>query len=258
MKRFTYATNRTRRLRASVLLCLMLAAPATANLSRAPVPGGTLEYEIRGDGEAVLLIHGAHVAGSFLAVMDEPVLADFSLIRYHRRGYAGSAPVGGEPSQWIATASADAAALLRRLDVDRAHVVGHSSGGLIAMQLALDAPELVHSLILLEPAMMAALAATEDSEPHAVDANAPDTLAPGAEQYLEDDAGVAGCITRPVLNMVGLESGPYHFQISGFVTTWFSASEMLIVPELTHAIHMQDPAEVAASIAGFANRHPME
>jgi pimeloyl-ACP methyl ester carboxylesterase len=40
---------------------------------------------------------------------------------------------------------------LQKLGVDRAHVVGHSSGGLIATQLALDAPELVGTLALLEP-----------------------------------------------------------------------------------------------------------
>jgi pimeloyl-ACP methyl ester carboxylesterase len=35
-----------------------------------------------------------------------------------------------------------------------AHVVGHSSGGVIALRLALDAPEVVHSLVLLEPALL--------------------------------------------------------------------------------------------------------
>jgi pimeloyl-ACP methyl ester carboxylesterase len=43
---------------------------------------------------------------------------------------------------------------LTHLGVERAHVVGHSSGGAIALQLALDAPEMVHSLVLLEPALL--------------------------------------------------------------------------------------------------------
>jgi pimeloyl-ACP methyl ester carboxylesterase len=46
---------------------------------------------------------------------------------------------------------ADAVALLKHLRVDRAHIVGHSGGGDIALRLALDAPDLVHSLVLLEP-----------------------------------------------------------------------------------------------------------
>jgi pimeloyl-ACP methyl ester carboxylesterase len=43
---------------------------------------------------------------------------------------------------------------LSHLGVARAHVVGHSFGGAIALQLALDAPQLVHTLSLLEPGIM--------------------------------------------------------------------------------------------------------
>lgn len=138
-------------------LCLLLSPaafaqaqypPDTAGMKRAPVQGGELEYETRGDGEPVLLIHDAFVAASFLPVMDEPPLADYRLIRYHRRGFAGStAPIAPLERQ-----ADDAVALLRSVGVDRAHIVGHSGGGRIALQLALDAPEVVNSLMLLEPA----------------------------------------------------------------------------------------------------------
>jgi pimeloyl-ACP methyl ester carboxylesterase len=50
----------------------------------------------------------------------------------------------------IARHAADAAALLDHLGVPRAHVAGHSSGAAVAAQLALDDPERVHTLILLE------------------------------------------------------------------------------------------------------------
>ena len=43
---------------------------------------------------------------------------------------------------------------MRHLGIERAHIVGHSSSGNIALQLALDAPDAVHSLALLEPALM--------------------------------------------------------------------------------------------------------
>jgi pimeloyl-ACP methyl ester carboxylesterase len=43
--------------------------------------------------------------------------------------------------------------LMRHLGIERAHVVGHSSSGNIALQLALDAPDAVHSLAVLEPAL---------------------------------------------------------------------------------------------------------
>ena len=112
-----------------------------------------LEYEICGDGEAVLLIHGSHVAGSFLPLMKDSTLAEhYRLIRYHRRGFAGSGPVPASFS--IDEQARDARSLLTHLGVERAHLIGHSYGGAIALQLALDAPSLVHSLVLLEPAII--------------------------------------------------------------------------------------------------------
>jgi pimeloyl-ACP methyl ester carboxylesterase len=43
--------------------------------------------------------------------------------------------------------------LMQRLGIPRAHIVGHSSGGNIALQLALESPEMVHSIVLMEPAL---------------------------------------------------------------------------------------------------------
>ena len=43
---------------------------------------------------------------------------------------------------------------MEHLDIERAHIVGHSSGANVALQLALDAPDTVQSLALLEPALM--------------------------------------------------------------------------------------------------------
>jgi pimeloyl-ACP methyl ester carboxylesterase len=55
----------------------------------------------------------------------------------------------------IAGQAQDCEALLRHLSVERAHLVGHSYGGVIALQLAVQAPELVHTLVLEEPALVA-------------------------------------------------------------------------------------------------------
>jgi pimeloyl-ACP methyl ester carboxylesterase len=122
-------------------------------MERTEVNGVTLEYEVRGTGEPVLLIHGAHIADAYAPLLAEPALGSrYRLIAYHRRGFAGSSRAPTPFS--IAEQAADAAAVLRHLNVDQAHVVGHSSGGAIALQLALDAPAVVHSLVVLEPALL--------------------------------------------------------------------------------------------------------
>ena len=110
-----------------------------------------LEYDTRGDGEPVLFIHGAIIADSFAPVMEEPTLAGYRLIRYRRRGYGRSDAPSDPPT--IEEHARDARALLDGLDADRAHVVAHSGGGPIALQLAIDSPQVVRSLVLIEPAL---------------------------------------------------------------------------------------------------------
>jgi pimeloyl-ACP methyl ester carboxylesterase len=122
-------------------------------MDRAEIDGITLEYEVQGTGEPVVLIHGSHIAAAFAPLTTEPALRDnFRLIRYHRRGFAGSSRHDGLLS--ISGQAADCLGLLRHLGVERGHVVGHSYGGVIALQLALDAPEAVRSLSLLEPPLL--------------------------------------------------------------------------------------------------------
>src|SRR5438105_1121205 len=105
-----------------------------------------LEYENTGAGEPVLLIHGAFVADSFRPFLAEPKLAgDYRLITYRRRGYGVS---GGTITRSRVSAerqAADCAAVLRWFGLLRAHIVGHSFGGCVALQLALDSPQLVRS-----------------------------------------------------------------------------------------------------------------
>lgn len=130
----------------------------TREWRRIAVNGVELEYVVSGAGEPVLLIHGAFLADAFAPLLAEPALTDrYRVISYHRRGFAGSAPAGAEAS--IPRQAADAGALLAHLGVERAHIVGHSYGGCVALQLALDTPEAVHSLALLEPALLAVPAA---------------------------------------------------------------------------------------------------
>ncbi len=136
-----------------------------------------LEYELHGKGEAVLLIHGGHIADAFLPLMSEPALADsYRLIRYHRRGFAGSDPHSGPFS--IEEQARDALELTKYLGLERAHVVGHSYGGATAVQLAIEAPSLVQSLVLLEPAIFPSELASVVTE----------MMAPAFEAYRSGDA----------------------------------------------------------------------
>jgi pimeloyl-ACP methyl ester carboxylesterase len=119
----------------------------------------SLEYEIVGnpDGEPVLLISPV-LADGFVPFFGEPALTErYRLIRYHKRGWVGSTRIPGAVT--VADHVRDAARLLERLGIARAHVVGHSSGAAVALQLAVDRPALAGSLGLLEPSLLSVPAA---------------------------------------------------------------------------------------------------
>jgi pimeloyl-ACP methyl ester carboxylesterase len=126
----------------------------TGVMDRARLDGVELEYQVVGSGEAVLLIPPGPLADGFLPFLSQEILTNrYSLVQYHRRGQASSSPPA--PPSSYAEQAADAAGLLGHLGISRAHVVGHSTGANLALQLALDRPELVQTLVLLEPWMTA-------------------------------------------------------------------------------------------------------
>jgi pimeloyl-ACP methyl ester carboxylesterase len=148
-------------------------------VERAVVDGITLEYEVAGSGEPVVFIHGVLIADAFRPLLVEARLAGrHRLITYHRRGYMGSSLTPGPIS--IGRQAADCWGLLAQLGVRRAHVVGHSFGGCVALQLALDAPGMVHSLALLEPALMVGASAESYRK----------SLLRGVQRYREAGAAV--------------------------------------------------------------------
>lgn len=111
------------------------------------VNGIELAYEVQGAGEPVLFVHGAIWADFLRPLAEQPAFDGFRRIRHHRRGYGESrGPAAGFDVQ-----AADIVALLDHLEVDRAHLVGHSEGAMIALVLASSSPDRVRSLALLEP-----------------------------------------------------------------------------------------------------------
>jgi pimeloyl-ACP methyl ester carboxylesterase len=90
------------------------------------------------------------------AIVAEPALVNnYRVIDYHRRGWGNSS--NPDMPVTIETQAADCRAILGHLGVERAHFVGQSYGGDVVLQLALDTPEVVHSLALLEPALPSVL-----------------------------------------------------------------------------------------------------
>jgi pimeloyl-ACP methyl ester carboxylesterase len=111
------------------------------------IAGTDLYYERRGQGEPLLLVQGLggnslHWGEGFLGGLGD----GFELILYDHRGAGRSGALEGEHT--IADLAGDAIGLLDALEIDTAHIVGISMGGMVAQELALQAPERVRTLTL--------------------------------------------------------------------------------------------------------------
>jgi 3-oxoadipate enol-lactonase len=110
--------------------------------------GAPLYYEVAGQGDAVLFIH-AGIADSRMWDEQCHVFAPhYQTIRYDIRGF-GRSQIPAGPFAY----RADPANLLRFLKVERAHIIGNSFGGKIAIDFALTYPEHVASLTLVAPSI---------------------------------------------------------------------------------------------------------
>jgi len=114
------------------------------------IDGTDIRYEVRGDGggEPVVFVHASPFVEWYGPLLDQ--LAGLTTLHFHRR--PPQLPAGGFAPLTVAADAATCAGLLDHLGWGRAHVVGHSYGAIVALQLALDLPARVCTLMLLEPA----------------------------------------------------------------------------------------------------------
>ena len=108
--------------------------------------GIEIYYEIHGDGHPLVLIAGLSYSHWQWHKMVPGLAEQFRVILFDNRGIGQTdKPEGPYSAPMLA---ADTAGLLEALDVERAAVMGHSMGGFVAQELALERPDLVSELIL--------------------------------------------------------------------------------------------------------------
>jgi pimeloyl-ACP methyl ester carboxylesterase len=101
--------------------------------------GISIFYELLGDGPPLALIGGSLFGRQNFGMVQAGLAQQFRLISYDQRGYGQS----DRPLQpyTLDLWADDLAALLEALDIDRAHVMGTSAGGMIALKFAAKYPQ---------------------------------------------------------------------------------------------------------------------
>ncbi len=113
----------------------------------ARVGNTNIEYHVEGEGPPLLMIIGAGGnAGSWGESFLELLRPHFQTIRFSHGGTGASDSPSGEVT--MRTMADDAAGLLRQLGIERAHVLGLSMGGYVALELALNYREIIIGLVL--------------------------------------------------------------------------------------------------------------
>lgn len=133
-----------------LVFSFLVTATGGAPLSAATVEsdGVPIHYEVMGEGEPVVLLHGLMVDWkSNFGELANDLSKDFKVIAIDLRGHGQS----GNPQSSEGYGPAyvdDALAVMDAAGAESAHIVGYSLGGYIALKLAATQPERVRSLVL--------------------------------------------------------------------------------------------------------------
>ncbi|MBL8701644.1 MAG: alpha/beta fold hydrolase [Alphaproteobacteria bacterium] len=249
-------------------------------------------YVIEGKGPPVLMVHGIGARKTSWAALTQHLKNDFTCIAYDLRGH-GESPKG-DGAFGLDELVADLERLRQRLGIDRAHVIGHSLGGMIGPAYALAHPERVNALGLLSTAafrtpddsakVRAVVTAMEQKGiPQVLSTladrwftddfqkNHPERIEARKRQVIETDANVflnvfriyaetemspwLHKVTHPSLVLTGELDGGCNPRLNQQIADAMPNSELVILPGLKHAILIEATERVAPPIARFLKAH---
>ncbi len=116
----------------------------------ANVNGVELYYEVHGDGPPLIMLHGGVTPSEMFGAPLAEMARAHRVVALHARGH-GLSKDGSRPWSYEGFAD-DVAAVMGHLGIEKASVMGYSSGALVALQTAIRHPQLVDRLIVISTA----------------------------------------------------------------------------------------------------------
>jgi pimeloyl-ACP methyl ester carboxylesterase len=236
--------------------------------------GWTLRYELAGSGpELVVLTHGFGATAETWR-HQVPALAEcYRVLTWDLRAH-GKSGAPDEPVT-IATLASDLAALVEAVGGGPAHALGHSAGGVITMQFAIDHPSLVRSLVLVGTASECnarahawyeSLAVTSETHGGAallkkLGSRDPADAPPEPRVFARIARAMGGLHTAPITSALAGVRCPTVVVVgekdflgvggSVIISRKIAGARLEIVKERGHALFREDPAAFNAIVLGF-------
>jgi len=237
-----------------------------------------LDVWVTGEGDPVVLCHGAFWPDLLVPLGDELVERGYQVVHYHRRGYNGRQSI---PFDYSANA-VDIVKILDALGIENAHVFGHSYSTGLVLDLAAEFPERVRSVVAVEGLVGApeeVLQAVLARGPELVaryqggdgKGAAADTLAGlgviaddlveqlrpgGVASFFEVDVPTGATLQidlaklgqngTPVVAMRSSEAGPVFVKASAGIRAVAPQTREVVMPDSDHMFPIRKPAETAA------------
>jgi 3-oxoadipate enol-lactonase len=258
------------------------------------VNGLYVHYTLEGPASAPVVTL-SHSLATDLTMWDPqmPVLTSrYRVLRYDTRGHGGTeAPAG---PYTLETLAEDARGLLQALGITRTHFMGLSMGGMIGQLLALQAPQMLHSLILCDTMSRVPTEAKPlwDERIHTAERRGMEPLvqptlerwftAPFREQSHDvidkvrtmirttPIRGYAGCchaiaalnlterlqaITVPALVVVGEDDPGTPVAASRVIQEQIKGSQLVILKSAAHLSNMEQPQAFNQAVTAFLAKH---
>jgi non-heme chloroperoxidase len=137
---------------------VLTATAASAQVVRHVAANGLLfAYVEAGSGPPVVLVHGSMFDYREWSKQIKPLARHYRVIAYSRRYHWPNAVPTANADASLEVQVEDLAAIIKTLKIGPVHLIGHSYGGAVALQLALRHSELVRTLVLVEPGVAGVL-----------------------------------------------------------------------------------------------------
>jgi 3-oxoadipate enol-lactonase len=243
-----------------------------------------IAYDAEGSGPPIVFLHGVGSNRQTWRAQLEALSATHTAVAIDARGYGGSWARPDTVS--MARFAADTAAVIQGLGHPHAHVCGLSMGGIVALHLWRDHPQVVLSLVLADSwAWHPVAAAGQDARLAAIDANdmaslarmrmpavygpgaAPPLVQRGVETFASldksvyraasaelwgvDMRSVAGSVTVPTLVLVGEHDSVAPPNLSRELAALIPGAQLVVIPDAGHLPNEESPAAFNHAVRTF-------